>query len=50
MSDHEHAEFDANKIFVLLVLATALEVAWGLWMPGPNWWVCLLYTSDAADE
>lgn len=39
MSDHEHAEFDANKIFVLLVLATALEVAWGLWMPGPNWWV-----------
>lgn len=32
-------DFNANKIFVLLFLATALEVAWGLWMPGPNWWV-----------
>jgi len=39
MSDHAHAEFDANKIFFILFLATALEVAWGLWMPGPNWWV-----------
>ncbi|MDA1265725.1 MAG: cytochrome C oxidase subunit IV family protein [Planctomycetota bacterium] len=37
MSDNH--EFDANKIFIILIIATALEVAWGWWMPGPNWWV-----------
>ena len=35
----EHAEFDANRIFVLLIIFTLAEVAWGLYMPGPNWWV-----------
>jgi len=39
MSDHAHAEFNANRIFIILFIATALEVAWGELMPGPNWWV-----------
>jgi caa(3)-type oxidase subunit IV len=39
MSDHAHAEFDANKIFVALIILTAVEVAWGLFMPGPEWFV-----------
>lgn len=39
MSDHDHADFDANKIFAALFALTAIEVAWGMWMPGPNWWV-----------
>ena len=39
MSNQEHSEFDANKVFIALIIATAIEVVWGLKMPGPNWWV-----------
>jgi len=38
MSGHD-SDFDANKVFLALFILTALEVAWGLFMPGPHWWV-----------
>ena len=31
-SDHGHATFSANKIFVTLFILTALEVAWGAFL------------------
>ena len=39
MSDQAHVEFNANRIFIILFVATALEVAWAELMPGPEWWV-----------
>jgi caa(3)-type oxidase subunit IV len=39
MSDQAHTEFNANRIFIILFIATAIEIAWGELMPGPNWWV-----------
>ena len=32
MSDHDHG-FDAMKIFIALFILTAVEVAWGSWVP-----------------
>jgi len=35
MSDEHH--FNATRIFGFLFLYTALEVAWGMYFPGPRW-------------
>ena len=33
MSAHEHEQFSVNKIFWTLFILTAVEVAWGKWIP-----------------
>jgi len=35
MSDDHH--FNPTRVFLFLLLYTVLEVAWGLWFPGPRW-------------